>query len=1026
MKKYIFTLAYVLMPLLLLAQTKVEGTVSDETGEPLPGVSVTVKGTNKGTLTNMDGKFVITLASDDKELSFSFIGYSTQTVNIQDRKPVNVKMVPDVIGLEEVVAVGYGTQKKVNLLGAVENLSMKELETRPLTNTSMALQGQVAGVDVVQTSGEPGNDHGQIRIRGISSIENNNEPLVLIDGIEGDINEVNPKDIESISVLKDASSAAIYGSRAAAGVVLITTKSGSEGRLKVTYGYNFGMQQATSMPEPVDVYTWIDLKQEMLTYNGQKAQADALETVRQEYLNGTKVATNYYDEFFRVAPQHDHYMNFSGGTKYLKGSASLGYSSQDGVLRGTSVEKYTFRTSLDATSKNKIINFKLNLSGSRRNRDEYTVSSNTVINNVHRSGPVSVFRAQNGLYGYYGMYYAQKEFGGGSWTNNNAINGRAQINLNLFKGFQLSGALNVNYGDAKRRVFAPPLYTASDLYGDSQSKQKSYYEVTNTSSFSTTAEAIARYNTVIDRKHRINAMIGYSQYKFEYATEYARRDDYTTFVPSLVHGSSSTQSNRDTQSERTLLSAFGRVGYTLLDRYMFEVNFRADGSSRFRNNKWGYFPSVSAGWRISEEPFFKNADRTRFVDNLKLRLSWGRLGNESIGAAYTGFDEISFLYPYDFGGSIVSGAALAGLSNPNTTWETTEQTNVGIDFSFLKSFTISLDYFYKYTYDVLMRLPLPLSLGSPIVPYQNAGTMENQGFEVMINYKKAFTRDFTFNASFTASHLRNKILSLNGQGPIPHATTDNSTSVLLSAEGHPYGSFYGYNVIGIFQESDFTWQNNSDPDVPVQDRNYVLKPGIPTQAENPKPGDLRFEDISGPDGVPDGTIDLDHDRKIIGSQFPDLTYSFNIGGEYKGFDFNLFFHGVAGRDLYSCGAMVVPFVNDNGNVWKEMVGSRWTYENPSTTHPRLFNDNARLTMRSNYYLQDASFLRLKNVEIGYTFPKNLMKKIWVDRLRIYAGVQNAFTFTKFKGWDPERPAENISSDVYPQVRVYNVGVNISF
>ena len=249
---------------------------------------------------------------------------------------------------------------------------------------------------------------------------------------------------------------------------------------------------------------------------------------------------------------------------------------------------------------------------------------------------------------------------------------------------------------------------------------------------------------------------------------------------------------------------------------------------------------------------------------------------------------------------------------------------------------------------------------------------------------------------------------------------------MISAEGHPYGSFYGYNVIGIFQESDFTWQNNSDPNVPVQDRNYVLKPGIPTQAENPKPGDLRFEDISGPDGVPDGTIDLDHDRKIIGSQFPDLTYSFNIGGEYKGFDFNLFFHGVAGRDLYSCGAMVVPFVNDNGNVWKEMVGSRWTYENPSTTHPRLFNDNARLTMRSNYYLQDASFLRLKNVEIGYTFPKNLMKKIWVDRLRIYAGVQNVFTFTKFKGWDPERPAENISSDVYPQVRVYNVGVNISF
>ena len=1026
MKRFVLWIGIILFPIWMHAQTvNVKGIVQDDKGVPMPGATVVISGSSKGTMTDLDGRFFLKEVKEGASLEVSFIGYVTQTVQATNA-PLKISLLPDVAGLEEIVVVGYGSQKKVNLLGAVENISMKELENRPLTSASMALQGQVAGVDVVQQSGQPGEDYGTIRIRGVSSIENNNEPLVLIDGIEGDINDVNPKDIETMSVLKDASSAAIYGSRAAAGVILITTKSGSEGDMRVSYNFNYGIQQSTQLPKPVDVFTWIDLKQEMLIYNGQKSQADALEDVREDYLSGKKVATNYYDFFFRTAPQQDHYLNISGGNRYTKASVSLGYTGQDGVLLGTSANKYTFRTNVDMKSKRNIINFKFNLSGYRKEIDEYTKSSSTVISSIHRAGPTSVFQAQNGLYGYYGMYYAQKELGGGGKKTQDGLSGRSQLTLNLFDGFKVIGAFNINYGQTRGTVFAPPLMTASDLYGDSQTEQQSYYEVRNIHSFSTTAEATAHYDKTFNKSHKLSAMAGFSQYKYNYDTEYARREDYTDFVPSLMHGSSATQINSDTQAERALRSFFARVGYSYKGRYLVEGNFRADGSSRFKNNKWGYFPSVSAGWRISEESFFQKIDPKRIVNNLKLRASWGMLGNESISSYYTGYDQIDMDFPYDLNGSVVSGAGLIAISNPNTTWETTRQTNIGIDLSLWNSFTVSADYFYKYTYDMLMQMPIPPSLGISSIPFQNAGSMENKGFELTLGYKKRINKDLRITAAATLSHVSNKIIDLNGQGPIFHKIADNSTPILISMEGQPYGSFYGYNVIGIFQESDFTWQNDSDPTIPVDERNYQLKSGIPTQAENPRPGDLRFEDISGPDGKPDGVIDMDYDRKIIGKQFPDLTYSLTLGAEYKGFDMNLFFHGVTGRDLYNCGAMVVPFANDNGNVWADMVDSRWTYENKSNTNPRLFNDNTRMNIRSNYYLQDASFLRLKNIEIGYSLPQKVLQKLHIEKCRIYAGIQNAFTITGFKGWDPERPATNISSDVYPQVRVYNFGLNLNF
>jgi len=1026
MKKHVLILLFIGLPWILFAQElRLTGKVLDEMGEALPGASIIVKGTKKGTVSDLNGQFSITVLKNEKILIVSFIGYISQQIELNEKLNITIKLLPAAIEMNEVVAVGYGTQKKANLIGAVENVSIKDIENRPITNTSMTLQGQVAGVDVVQGSGEPGADQGNIRIRGISSIENNNEPLVLIDGMEGDINQVNPKDIESMSVLKDASSAAIYGNRAAAGVIIITTKSGKEGQLQVSYNNNFGLQEATKLPKPVDVYTWIDLKQEMLTYNGQKTQADALETLRAKYLSGENTAVNYYDIFLKKALQQNHYVNLSGGNKLFKSSASLGYSNQDGVLIGTGYKRYSFRSNTEMSSANNKIKFNLNLSGYRGERDEYAVSSNTVINIIHKAGPISVFRATNGLYGYYGMYYAQKELGGGTKTANNSLTGRANLSIDVFKGFQLSGSFGINYGGNTSNTFAPPLYTAGDMYGDSQTKQKSYYEVDNINTLSNTLELIAKYNNTFNKIHNISALFGYSQMFYSYAMDYAKRENYQVYVASLNMGDPATEVNSDSQSERATRSTFGRLGYTFKNLYLFELNARVDGSSRFYKNKYGFFPSISAGWRINEENFFSNLN-LQFVDNLKLRTSWGRLGNEAINTSYTGYDIMNYTSAYDFGGAIVSGASVTELSNNLTTWETTEQTNIGLDFGLFKNLTFSLDGFYKKTSNILMKVPVPISLGIPSTPYQNAGSMENKGLEFSAHYQKNFSKNFKFNTSLTLSHIENKVLVLKGKGPILHATSDNSTPVLISTEGQPYGSFYGYVTESIFQVTDFTWQNNSDATIPVQNRTYTLKTGIATQSENPLPGDLRFKDISGPNGVPDGVIDLNYDRTIIGKQFPDLTFSFTIGSEYKGFDLNLFFYGVLGRDAYNQGAMVVPFVNDNGNVWSELVANRWTYENPSTTQTRLFNDNTRLTMRSDYYIEDASFVRLKNIELGYSVPKSILRKINIAKLRLFIGIQNAFTLTAFKGWDPERPADNITSDIYPQVRIYNAGLNVNF
>lgn len=486
MKKFYATLAMLFVIVASMAQPReIKGVVHDENDKPMSGVTVYVPETGAGTITDSKGNYAIKVPGAKSEVSFSFMGYKTLKMTLGDPKAKFdvVKLTPDNLMFDEVVVVGYGTQKKVNLLGSAENVAVKDLENRPLTSASMALQGTIAGIDVVQNSGQPGQDQGSIRIRGVSSIENVNEPLVLIDGVEGDINQINPKDIESMSVLKDASSAAIYGNRAAAGVVLITTRSGQgAGKLKVSYNGSFSLQETTALPEPVKVLEYLDLKEEMFLYNG---EIKSFDSDREKYISGERVSVNYYLRHFRIAPMHDHYLNMSMGGKNYNGSISLGYGKQDGILRGTDNEKISFRSNTSMYSNNRKFFATLNLSGYRKDMTSTAMGTNQTIQDIHRAGPTSIFKAYNGLYGFYGRHMGQLEAGGRTKNISNQLTAKITAGIEPVKDLKIQGSFATVYYNSRNDQFVAPIYTVGDLYGDVQNKVASFIEIRNSTTLST-------------------------------------------------------------------------------------------------------------------------------------------------------------------------------------------------------------------------------------------------------------------------------------------------------------------------------------------------------------------------------------------------------------------------------------------------------------------------------------------------------------------------------------------------------------
>jgi len=988
----------------------VKGTVVDKsTGLPLAGVTVKVKGTQIGTVTDANGSFHLGNVQSNAVLVASYLGYELAEVPVNGKEVINISLKPSMKTLDELVVVGYGTQKKADLTGSVGTVNMQDLGDRPLTNASQALQGTVSGVYALQSSGKPGDDNTVIDIRGVGTF-GDNSPLVLIDGFPGSINDVDPNDVQSYSVLKDAASSAIYGNRAANGVILITTKRGSAGKVHVSYNGYAGIQSPTMLPKVLNSVQYTTLYNEAsINSGGPTIYPDSVIAKYAAHNNINYPDIDYFKVYYGNAAMQNHRVNVTGGGENSNYAFMLGDLNQNGILVGTKYQKTDFRLNMDTYHlKDKRLRVSASISGNVGTKNEptdlWSAEWYSTLAPIHplkdASGNwVSVNGERN--------FYGEIESGSTRLTHRYEFNGQGEAEYKILNG--LSADLTYGYNATYTTGNAFHANVTLDNQNGTTTQLPSDLTVTDELDTHTLLTGLLKYNSTFG-KSTINLLGGYSEEEFNYDWQSGYRAHFVNNDQRVLDlGDPSTQTNNAGSYDLGLRSFFGRFNYSYEDKYFFEANVRRDGSSRFaQGRQWGTFPSFSGGWEVSKEKFMANVHG---IDFLKLRASWGRLGNQNISNYYNGSDILSSGQNYSLGGTLYSGVAVTQMTNKNVTWETAQQLDLGADVSFHNNIEVTADYFDKRTKNLLMIEPIPLTVAEA-PPLANGGEVQNKGVELSVTYKKTFDNGIKFRVSVNASHIVNKILSMS----VPQEFTSPKAIVVGSA----INSFYGYQMTGVYQISDFTWQNNSDPSIPYTNRTYTLKPGVVRVTDfNPQPGDIKYADLNG-----DGVVDQNHDRKIIGKQFPDLTYGANFNVAYKGFDIGAFLQGVQGIQGYTYYEIASPFSGfaNLGNWWL----NRWTPTNPSNTMPRLTLDGVRNGLHSSFYVGNASYLRLKNIELGYTFKKSVLSKIGMSSLRIFANVQNALTITKFKGFDPEQTTDQTRAEAFPQVRIMTAGVNVNF
>jgi len=1009
-----------------IAQTKqIEGHITDQNGTPLAGVTVAVKGTTAVALTNEEGDYHIAIPEGGTLLVFTIVGFEPVERAINNNSIINLSMTNSINDLDEVVVVGYATQKKINLTGAVDNINLDDVQDRVLTDASQVLQGKSSGVLITQISGQPGRDQADVRIRGISSIDNNSDPLIIIDGVESTLSDVNPNDIASISVLKDASAASIYGNRAAGGVLIITTKEGRSG-LDVNYVGTMSVQEPTRIPEAASSTEFARAYNEGRLNSGLPiGYTDEDIRLFEEAALPEYKGVNLYDEYFSNALTQNHYLSARGGQpgKY-DFSISGGYLGQDGILVGTDQRKISYLANINTFFLNGKLKVSGRLLGYERKMNELDKSTEGILQTVGTTRSTAYFKSTGGLYSYPAINYSSYVNGGGTFRSNSNL--KYQLGLELKPVESLTWtALYASTGNSLDFTrFSPNQYTAGSVFDEDGVYRPSTINLQRNYSTLGTFNSTLRFDKSFTDVHNFSALAGYEAIEFKTEGFGARGTDLSANLPILSLADPASIAPIDiANAKRTSLSFFGRINYNYDEKYLLEANIRRDGSSRFMAGKrWGTFPSVSAGWVLSKESFLQSAD---WLDLLKIRGSWGMLGNSGIGTNYAASDVLSAGLDYNFGGTIVPGTAISLLANRNTTWETTEQLNIGIDMSVLNRLSVNVNYFHKETSDILARITIPGSLGISGTPYQNVGTMTNKGIELGIEYTSNPTKAFQYSINGNVSYQKNRVVDL---GPLPyifHSAVSGyapPAGVIRSIVGESFGSYFGMVADGIYQIEDFNWQNNNDPNIDFYDREFILKENYADPSgimQNPMPGDIRFKDLND-----DGIIN-DADKQIIGKPLPDYIYSLNLNGRFKNFELNILTQGVLGADAYIMGAMVTPFWNGTGSISKEMYENRWTPDRPNTTWQRLYDDRTRSGLISSYYLQDAAYLRLKNVTLGYSFDSNVLHKLRVKSLKLFLSVENLFTITHLdKGFDPEKSFNRITSDFHPQIRTTSFGLNI--
>jgi TonB-linked SusC/RagA family outer membrane protein len=1006
--------AVLLSSIQLLAQSRtVSGTVLDQsTNQALPGVVITNNGTKRSVSTDASGKFSIETGSAD-QLRIRMIGYAEQTITPGTQSTLNIKLQSSEQDLEEVVVVGYGTQKKANLTGAISTVSGKEFESRAAPTVGSLLQGQMPGVTVVNSTGLPGSNGGTINIRGIGTL-NDASPLYVIDGVpSGNINILNPSDIESVTVLKDAASSSIYGVRGANGVILVTTKKGAT-NAQPTLSYNnyFGVQTPTALPEFLGSVEYMTLLNEAKVNAGTNPTYtdEQIEIARSGSDPNYYASTDWINEMYKSsAPQQNHNLNLSGGGNNMNYYVSYSFLKEGGLITGDAfnANRHNARLRLSTT-----LFDKLQLDANLGYVDRTLTGSSAgvaagsgVIYTSHVISPLVPVRFTTGGWGYLGGSanpVAIATDGGTNDFSSQELTGNLQATLNITPDLRLKGQYGLVKSNSLRQIFNKTInyYSPIDnslIYMTNNPNKIDNRDYTQTYQ---TFIATAEYEKTFAEKHYVKALAGASSEENSDTYLLASRTNVPTQDVGSINLGTLNQLNDGSASQNALQSLFGRLNYSFNDRYLLEGNFRYDGSSRFAPElRWNTFLSGSAGWIFSKEAFFKPLQN--IISFGKIRASYGTQGNDKVGSDFAYLAAINSVGTMPIGNVITIGYRQTGIPNQLLTWESVVKQDIGIDMTMLNNrLSLTADYYKNTTNNILLEVPLPDVLGTGYPP-QNAGKVENKGWELQMGWQDNI-REFTYGINFNLSDVHNKVLSL---GNAPATVGDRVRMV-----GYPIDAFYGFVADRISQLSDYTLD-------PVTNK---YTPNFPYDVSYPMlPGDIMFRDLNG-----DGKITPADDRQVIGSHIPRYTYGFRGNLGYKGVDVSFFFQGVGKADGLITGGARHALINDSSNP-QPIHLNRWTPTNTNASYPRLaygYSYNQRL---STYWLEDASYLRLKNVQVGYTFPKSLTEKLRIDRLRFYASADNLFTSTNyFYGYDPETPVS--SGGFYPQVKTFIFGLNINF
>lgn len=982
----------------------VTGTVTDVSGEPIIGANIRIKGTTTGTITDIDGNFSIE-AKPQSVIEVSYIGYLTQETVINNQKSIRFLLKEDTKTLDEVVVIGYGVQKKADLTGSVANINTEKLNTQSNANIGQALQGKIAGVDIVSQGGAPGSGT-RIMVRGIGTL-NNASPLYIVDGMYmNSIDHINPNDIASINVLKDASSAAIYGSRAANGVIIVTTKEGSntEGKPIIDLSVNLGISTASKFLDMLDAKGWA----EVTTIARQAIGKPALDMATDL---ANKPDNDWQDIMFRPALMQNYNLAVKGGGKYSTYYTGLGYFNQDGIVKGTNYQRYNIQSKNDykrgifSAGTNLIISFS-------HDKPLHQELRGGMIGTILQSVPTLEKYDDTREGGYGGTYGDVVNIPHplaiiddnimDRYNENVKIFANLYAQIELFKGLKYKLNLTPDFSFERYKNYLNKydfgLATNSITQLTERQRRRRNILVENLLTFDRTFG-----------EHKISALAGYTYQDSRFRHIQAYGEGLPQGLEE-IDAATTNRSNEGNSWRSVLTSILGRVFYSYQNKYLFTATIRRDGSSKFgKNNRYGYFPSFSLGWNVAEEKFMENV---HWLDQLKLRGGYGVLGNQEIdNYQYSSTITTGINYP-DGNGGLLQGAFPKNFANPDIKWEETAMTNVGIDFmAFNNRLSLTADYYVKNTKDILLTVPIPISSGGANDPIRNAGKIRNNGFEFNLGWMDQPNPDISYGINLIGSFNKNKVIAMGSEsGSIKGGSTNQNITTSETKAGYPIGGYWLISTAGYF---------NSQEEVDA-----YAKDGKKIQPAA-EPGDIKFVDANN-----DGVIN-DDDRVFQGSPFPDFTFALNGNMRYKNFDLSIGLQGVLGNKIYNATRQTLEDVTKGSNFLASCL-DYWTPENKNASHPRLTWDDPNRNTRaeSDRYLENGSYLRLRSVQLGYTFPQTWFKGA-IQHARVYINAENLFTITSYSGYSPDVNADNANyrgfdNFIYPTNRTFMLGLNVTF